>query len=116
MATVGGGEMCALYKHALGTRRVHGPSQKGCCVLIDTPEARDVGNLKKISPQHPVTLLRDALQDPEHWLAHHREGAPMFDCSFYKAVIMAIQDVVTVDMVVKRARELGVGSSIYMGE
>jgi ornithine cyclodeaminase len=87
-----------------------------CNILIDTPEARNVGDLKNIAPQHPVTLLGDALRDPEHWLAHHREKAPMFDCSFYKAVGTAIQDVVTADMVVKRARELGVGTNIDMGE
>jgi ornithine cyclodeaminase len=87
-----------------------------CNILIDTPEARDVGDLKNIAPQHPVTLLGDALQDPEHWLTHHREKAPMLDCSFYKAVGTAIQDIVTADMVVKRARELGVGTNNDMGE
>jgi ornithine cyclodeaminase len=85
-----------------------------CRVLIDTPEARTVGDLKNMAAQHPVTLLGDALQDPEHWLAHYREGAAMFDCSFYKAVGTAIQDIVTADMVVKRARELGVGTDIDM--
>jgi ornithine cyclodeaminase len=87
-----------------------------CHVLIDTPEARDVGDLKNIAAQHPVTLLGDALQDPEHWLAHYREGASMFDCSFYKGVGTAISDIVTADMVVKRARELGVGTNIDMTE
>jgi ornithine cyclodeaminase len=87
-----------------------------CNILIDTPEARDVGDLKNIAPQRPVTFLGDALQDPEHWLTHHREKAPMLDFSFYKAVGTAIQDIVTADMVVKRARELGVGTNIDMGE
>jgi ornithine cyclodeaminase/alanine dehydrogenase-like protein (mu-crystallin family) len=40
----------------------------------------------------------------------------MLDCSFYKAVGTAIQDVFTADMVVKRARELGIGTEVDMTE
>jgi hypothetical protein len=56
-------------------------------VLIDMPEARDVGDLKNIAPRHPVTLLGDALQDSELWLAHYRETAPMFDCTLTRPLV-----------------------------
>jgi len=87
-----------------------------CRVLIDTQEAREVGDLKNLAHQHPVSLLGTALQDPDHWLQHYREGMSMLDCSFYKAVGTAIQDVFTADMVVKRARELGIGTEVDMTE
>jgi ornithine cyclodeaminase len=91
-----------------------------CRVLIDTPEALQVGDLKNLAQHvHPISLVGEALQDPEHWLAHYRQGAASghLDCSFYKAVGTAIQDVVTADMVVQRARALGVGTNIdMMGE
>lgn len=81
-----------------------------CRVLIDTEEARSVGDLQSLAGGHPVRLLGDVLDDPS-WL---QEPQPMLDCTFYKAVGTAIQDVMTADRVVQKARELGIGTEIDM--
>ena len=84
-----------------------------CHVVIDTPEALNVGDLKHLgrsleSVTHPVTLAGDAFKNPG------AIGKDM-DCIFYKAVGTAIQDVLTAKNVVDRARQLGIGQEIDMG-
>lgn len=99
-----------------------------CKVLMDTAEARAVGDLAGLSQQHPCQLLGQVLQyDKEnrneayysksawelsHWLQD--PSSSFLDCTFYKAVGTAIQDVMTADLVVKRARELGIGTQVDM--
>jgi ornithine cyclodeaminase/alanine dehydrogenase-like protein (mu-crystallin family) len=84
-----------------------------CRVWIDTPEAREVGDLKHLSIHHPVQLLGDLLLTPDVDKSVDTLGG-VLDCTFYKAVGTAIQDVMTADVVVKRARELGIGVEIDM--
>lgn len=87
-----------------------------CHVVIDTPEALEVGDLKHLivdgedleSMTHPVTLAGEAFRDPS------AIGKDM-DCIFYKAVGTAIQDVLTARSVVERARQLGIGQEVDMG-
>jgi len=81
-----------------------------CRVMIDTPEARQVGDLKNLSQQHPVELLGNLLKD-KSWL---EETSEMLDLTFYKSVGTAIQDVLTANIVVQRAREQGVGTEVDM--
>jgi ornithine cyclodeaminase len=80
-------------------------------VIIDTPEAMEVGDLKHLgshgSSSHPVTLAGDALADPS-------DIGRTMDYIFYKAVGTAIQDVLTAQNVVERAKNLGVGQEIDM--
>lgn len=82
-----------------------------CHVVIDTPEAMSVGDLKHLgsleTTKHPITMAGDAWKDP---LAIGKET----DCIFYKAVGTAIQDVLTTRAVVNRAKEMGLGQTIDM--
>lgn len=97
-----------------------------CHVVIDTPEALQVGDLKHLlvggggdeaigdesdllrSIAHPLTLAGDAFQNPA-------DIGKDTDCIFYKAVGTAIQDVLTAKSVVERARQLGIGQEVDMG-
>lgn len=76
-------------------------------VLIDTPDARSVGDLKSIGSGTAPLLLGDVLMNP-NLLSSSR------DCTFYKAVGTAIQDVMTAHLVVQRAKELGLGQYVDM--
>jgi ornithine cyclodeaminase len=85
-----------------------------CRVFIDTPEAKTVGDLKHLSErkqQHPIVLLGDALTNP---VAAWESADSKLDCTFYKAVGTAIQDVMTATMVAERAKEMGVGTYVDM--
>lgn len=111
-----------------------------CRVWIDTPEARGVGDLLSLTPHHPVQLLGDVLESTEgdddgvrgeeecdhrehshdhsHSHSHHHATPTRWshlDCTFYKAVGTAIQDVMTADLVVRRARALNIGTDVQMG-
>jgi ornithine cyclodeaminase/alanine dehydrogenase-like protein (mu-crystallin family) len=80
-------------------------------VWMDTAEARHVGDLQSLTPHHPAFLLGDVLA--EH--SHAGESRPHhLDCTFYKAVGTAIQDVMTADLVVRKARQLDLGTTIDM--
>lgn len=80
-------------------------------VIIDTPEAMQVGDLKHLgtleATNHPVALAGDAFRDP------NSIGAAT-DCIFYKAVGTAIQDVLTARSVVERAKRLNIGQYVDM--
>lgn len=80
-------------------------------VVIDTPEAMQVGDLKHLgtleNTKHPVTMAGDAFKDPS---AIGKDT----DLIFYKAVGTAIQDVLTAQSVVERAKQLGIGQVVDM--
>jgi ornithine cyclodeaminase len=82
-----------------------------CHVVIDTPEAMEVGDLKHLgaleTTSHPVTLAGVAWKDPG-LIGKHT------DCIFYKAVGTAIQDLLTTRAVVHRAKKLGLGQEVDM--
>jgi len=81
-----------------------------CRVWIDTPDARTtVGDLANLKDNHPVELLGKLLSGE----AKTTEDTT-FPFTFYKAVGTAIQDVLTANMVVQRARELGLGTEVDM--
>jgi ornithine cyclodeaminase len=80
-----------------------------CTVWVDTNEARQVGDLQALSPNHPCHLFGRVLLEQEQ-----EPSWPHLDCTFYKAVGTAIQDVMTADLVVRRARELNLGTAIDM--
>ncbi|GKY96906.1 hypothetical protein MPSEU_000649500 [Mayamaea pseudoterrestris] len=87
-----------------------------CRVLIDTHEARTVGDLKHLTEHHPVMLLGELLLNPDlknKWKSDE-QTSPMIDCTFYKSVGTCIQDIMTASVVVKRARELGIGMEVDM--
>ena len=87
-------------------------------VIIDTDDAKTVGDLKHLfdgngSDKHPVTLLGDALADTTIINSNNLDTS-QFDCTFFKGVGTAIQDVMTADLVMKRARELRLGTEVDM--
>lgn len=107
-----------------------------CRIYIDTKEAIDVGDIKNsnlILPSsiisssstptlekghHPIELLGMSLLVSSH---HHqqqhqnqKESKKEYPYTFYKSVGTAIQDILTVDLVVQRARQLGIGVDIDM--
>ena len=83
-------------------------------VLIDTPEALSVGDLKHLTKEqhHHATplLLGDVLQN-NSLLSDSNNSR---DCTFYKAVGTAIQDVMTGHLIVQRTKELGIGQYVDM--
>ncbi|GAX13655.1 ornithine cyclodeaminase [Fistulifera solaris] len=79
-----------------------------CRVWMDTPEARTVGDLKDLPSEHPVTLFGKVLQQD------YEPAKTLLPCTFFKSVGTAIQDVMTASIVVKKARELGIGTEIEM--
>ena len=81
-----------------------------CTVLMDTVEARTVGDLKHLTSQHPTCLLGQVLQEEGNtWLDDNR-----MEYTFFKGVGTAIQDVMTGALVLERARELGLGTAVDM--
>lgn len=94
-------------------------------VVVDTPEAMQVGDLKHLGGEdaffrpggagtHPVFLAGDALTDPSKVLRRSASNSDGMDYIFYKAVGTAIQDVLTAQEVVSRANELGIGQNVDM--
>lgn len=89
-------------------------------IIIDTVGAETVGDLKHLFSadgknfiKHPMTLLGDALADTTIINCNNLDNS-QFDCTFFKGVGTAIQDVMTANLVMKRARELGIGTEVDM--
>ena len=100
-------------------------------IYLDTIEAMDVGDLKhmKNSTNNNTTtiqLLGEVLKQPSdekksppltpttHIPVDHN-GTPQKKNTFYKSVGTAIQDILTVQVVVDKAREIGnIGTEINM--
>jgi ornithine cyclodeaminase len=85
-----------------------------CRVWIDTPEARTVGDLKGLPKTHPVQLLGHVLLAAEDASKRKDDDDSKLTCTFFKSVGTAIQDVLTANAAVKRARELGIGTEVDM--
>jgi ornithine cyclodeaminase len=83
-------------------------------ILMDTLDATTVGDLKDVLSQHsvPGTILGQALKDKGVWLSQSVPSS--VDCTFYKAVGTAIQDVLTAELVVDKALEQGIGIKLDM--
>jgi len=97
-------------------------------ILVDTPEAKLVGDLKPIRETQTIELIGNALKNPpssssssssSSWTQQQQQqqqeedGMPL-DCTLYKAVGTAIQDIFTADLVVRKAKELGIGTNVDM--
>ena len=79
-----------------------------CKIIIDTKEARDVGDLCNVNNKHIVGLLGDVIADDVIWDV--ADGEKRLDCTYFKSCGTAIQDILTGDLVVKNARVLGIGT------
>jgi ornithine cyclodeaminase len=90
-----------------------------CQVLMDTPEAREVGDLKDCNQQIIVGLLGDVLAgtaclDPNGLSKNDATPQDRTDCTFFKSVGTAIQDILTATEVIKNARASGIGTTVDM--
>lgn len=86
-------------------------------VLIDTKEALDVGDLSALrnddgtTKQNFTGLIGDALTSN---IEFGKRGDNNIDCTFFKSVGTAIQDVVTAQFVYDYATKEGIGTTIEM--
>jgi ornithine cyclodeaminase len=85
-----------------------------CHIIIDTPEAMAVGDLKHLGTDYqaakqPIILAGNAFARPETVTIDQN-----LDCIFFKTVGTAVQDLLTAKMVVKGAKELGIGQELDM--
>ncbi|KAL3923351.1 MAG: hypothetical protein SGILL_001703, partial [Bacillariaceae sp.] len=88
-------------------------------VVIDTPEAMEVGDLKHLgtsvdclASQHPISMAGNALQEPERVL--EQKELAQKDFVLFKAVGSAIQDVLQAKVVVDNAKQLHLGHDFDM--
>ena len=89
---------------------------KRCEVLIDTKEALDVGDLSCLKgegeiPNNFAGLIGDALVGNIEFGWRTDEKV---DCTFFKSVGTAIQDVVSANVAVENARKENVGVTVEM--
>merc|ERR1711862_421470 len=86
-----------------------------CKIIIDTKEARDVGDLYNVNPDNVVGLLGDVIaEDITVNLEEKYNNNTLLVCTFFKSVGTAIQDILTGDIVLKKAKELGIGREFKM--
>ena len=124
---------CGVGSYTPDMQEISATTVNRCRVLIDTPEARSVGDLKHLTMSHPVALLGNVLttlqameppskcgsttttetKQPPAWFPEH-EDVWSLDCTFFKSVGTAIQDVLTADMVVQKAKQLQIGTEVDM--
>ena len=79
-----------------------------CTVIVDTRDARSVGDLQHLTDHHPVHMLGSIL-------AHEEAPPPRHEnmtYTFFKSVGTAVQDVYTTQLVMELAREKGLGTEI----
>lgn len=91
-------------------------SVKRCEVIIDTKEALDVGDLaclKNEGNDNFIGLIGDALIGRIKF-GKRREINPNIDCTFYKSVGTAIQDVISAQCAVDNARKMKLGVEVQM--
>jgi ornithine cyclodeaminase len=88
-------------------------------VIIDTPEALEVGDLKhlggsflEVSRHSPISLAGDAFGDPDRFVQLQQDSKKKF--IFFKAVGTAIQDVLQATAVMSTAKQLGLGQEVDM--
>ena len=89
---------------------------KRCEVLIDTKEALDVGDLSCLNgdretPNNLTGLIGDALVGN---IQFGKRTDDKVDCTFFKSVGTAIQDVVSANVAAESARENNVGVNVEM--
>jgi ornithine cyclodeaminase/alanine dehydrogenase-like protein (mu-crystallin family) len=93
---------------------------KRCEVLIDTSEALEVGDLSCLKSlveneiPNNVGLIGDALTGGVTFGNLRDDRTNQIDCTFFKSVGTAIQDVVSAQYVTKFASKNGFGQSIEM--
>lgn len=90
-----------------------------CEVLIDTPEAMDVGDLSWLnsrigSAPNNTGMIGDALSGNFLFGKLRDDDTEQIDCTFFKSCGTAIQDVVSAQYVSDLASAKGIGTSVEM--
>lgn len=83
-----------------------------CTVILDTNDARTVGDVQHLTDHHPMHLLGNILahdKEEESSLPPRHETMPY---TFFKSVGTAVQDVYTTKMVMDAARDRNLGVTI----
>ena len=98
--------------------------QNRCSTIVDTFEALQVGDLKRVDESNEkqfLGLLGDVLSGDislpklEHVNDDNRSSKrEERSCTFFKSVGTAIQDIITAEQVVKNVKEQGIGQSVDM--
>jgi len=95
-------------------------SVKRCEVLIDTKEALDVGDLSCLKgkgdaiPSNFIGLIGDALVGNIEFGRRRNDASNNTDCTFYKSVGTAIQDLVSAHIAVENATKNKIGVDVEM--
>jgi len=91
-----------------------------CEVIIDTPEALDVGDLSWLKANmtkvpNYAGLIGDALSSNfDFGKLRDDPGTPQIDCTFFKSCGTAIQDVVSAQYVSDQALAMKIGKNVEM--
>ena len=121
-----GTHLCGVGSYTPDMQELSIAAVNRCRVLMDTPDARTVGDLKHLTMSHPVTLVGQALMDAEKHdgtldrpafvqACFPRESdTSSVDCTLFKSVGTAIQDILTADLVVQKAMERAIGTEVDM--
>lgn len=111
-----GTHICGVGSYTPEMQEISQDLVNRCFVAMDTPEAKDVGDLKHLGPNHPTILVGSILNDTGgiEKSEDFKERDANLDCTFYKSVGTAIQDVMTTDAVVQKARSMGIGVEFDM--
>ena len=110
-----GTHICGVGSYTPQMQEVSESAVDRCRIIIDTPEAKEVGDLRKLRDGHPCVLLGTILESESNpRIDELKEEYSHLDCTFYKSVGTAIQDVLTTELVVRTARALGLGTEVDM--
>lgn len=83
-------------------------------VLIDTKEALEVGDLVSLQSPNLAGMIGDALARNVEFGRLRDDQSNSIDCTFFKSVGTAIQDVVSAHVAVQNATKDGIGQSVEM--
>jgi ornithine cyclodeaminase len=110
VALAPGCHLCSVGSYTPAMQEIPAHLVDQCTIVIDTPDARTVGDLCHLTDVTPVHLLGDILAASSSPLPRH-PGKPY---SFFKSVGTAIQDVYMANLVLQKARELHLGTEIEL--
>ena len=110
-----GCHICSVGSYTPQMQEIAARIVEQCTVIIDTDDARSVGDLQHLTDHHPMHLLGNIL-------AHDHDGEKSFSpprhekmpFTFFKSVGTAVQDVYTTQMVMDVAREKNLGVEIEL--
>ena len=107
-----GCHVCCVGSYTSKTREIDDDLVKRSRVIVDTHEAINVGDLSWLKNQDQKYFLLGNLLAGDNLTSEALDGT--IDCTLYKSVGTAIQDVFSAALAVKAAREKGIGINVDM--